>query len=232
MQNKVIAEQQFTQIVFQLHPSQFLSLMESGSENVLLAFGAVLLKSIPVMGEQLLEVMAHVGEILMHWYQPDGTLLRQQRGDRLKLYVENTFGQFMGNGLRALLQRGGKEVVEGLLAGTGAKPHYRLFLYFRFIESYSNTVEIVNYVDYRMYLSTFQDAFLPRIFEALMPYFLSISEAMDVDELAQLHSALSLSMEERACVLELSVKSRFTELVFELLEQVTAFRFNISIREY
>ncbi len=63
-------------------------------------------------------------------------------------------------------------------------------------------------------MSTFQDAFLPRIFEALIPYFLSISEAMDVDELAHLQNTLSLSMEAQACVLELSVKSRFTELVF------------------
>ncbi len=120
--------------------------MEAGSENVVLAFGAVLLKNIPAMGNQLLEVMSHLNEILMDWYQTDGTLLRRRRRDCLKLYVENTFGQFMGNGLRALLQRGGKEVVEGLLGRAGVKAHYRLFLYFRFIESYSNTVEMASYV--------------------------------------------------------------------------------------
>jgi hypothetical protein len=227
-----MAEQEFTRTVFQLHPNQFEDLMETGSENVILAFAAVLLKSIPVMEEQLAEVLLRVGDVLMHWYQPDGTLIRRQQGDCLKLYVENTFGQFMGNGLRALLQKGGKDIVEGLLARTASNPHYRLFLYFRFIESYSNTVEIVNYMEYRTHLAAFQDNFIPRIFEALMPFFLSISEAIDVDELAQLQSSLSLSAEERACVLELTVKSRFTELVFELVGQVTAFRFNISIREY
>lgn len=188
-----MAEQEFTRTVFQLHPNQFEDLMETGSENVLLAFAAVLLKSIKVMEEQLAEVLLRVGDVIMHWYQPDGTLIRQQQGDCLKLYVENTFGQFMGNGLRALLQKGGKDVVEGLLTQAASKPHYRLFLYFRFIESYSNTVEIVNYMEYRTHLTAFQDNFIPRIFEALMPFFLSISEAIDVDELAQLQSSLSLS---------------------------------------
>lgn len=169
--------------------------METGSENVLLAFAAVLLKSIPVMEEQLAEVLLCVGDVLTHWYQPDGTLIRRQQGDCLKLYVENTLGQFMGNGLRALLQKSGKDIVEGLLTRIACKPHYRLFLYYRFIESYSNTVEIVNYMEYRTHLAVFQDNFIPRIFEALMPFFMSISEAIDVDELAHLQNSLSLSAE-------------------------------------
>ena len=73
-----MAEEEFTRTVFQLHPNQFEDLMETGSENVLLAFAAVLLKSIPVMEEQLAEVLLCVGDVLTHWYQPDGTLIRRQ----------------------------------------------------------------------------------------------------------------------------------------------------------
>jgi hypothetical protein len=196
------------------------------------AFGAVLLKNVCHIKEHIEEVLPRVSEIMMRWYQPNGTF-RRREGEELKLYVENTFGQFMGNCLRVLFTRPqNKEVVNSFLDSLSGKPHYRLFLYFRFIESFSNVSEDISYVDYRTLLSNFQETFIPRIFEALFPYFMSISDAMDINELSFLHSSLSVNDQQHQCLLEFSVKNRFTEVVFELLGQVIAFRYSISHREY
>lgn len=169
----------------------------------------------------------------MRWYQPNGTLIRRQGA--LKDMVEKTYGEFMGICLKLLFQKPeNRDAINDFLDGLGGKPHYRLFLYFHFIDSFSTIDEDINYVEYRTLLASFQDTYIPRIFEALSPYFINISDAMDISELAILHDALSLSASEQPpeCVLEFSQKNRFTELVFMLLENVVTFRYNLSYREY
>ena len=159
------------------------------------------------------EILPRVNEILMRWYQPNGTL-RRQNGEELTTYLENTFGQFMGNCLRMVFQRAGsewREMLNGFLDGLGHKPHYRLFLYFRFIESFFLTSETTTYVEYRVHLAAFQETYIPRIFEALFPYFITISDDMDFDELSFLQGSLSIDTAKTPrCALEFSNKNRFT----------------------
>lgn len=192
-----------------------------------------MLKNVANAKKHIHEILPRVSEVLMKWYQPNGILKRQQ-GEELKLYIENTYGQFMGNCLRMLFSNSpNKDVVNYFLDGLNGYPHYRLFLYFRFIESFSNVSEEMSYVEYRTLLSTFQESFIPRIFEALFPYFMSISDEMDINELLFLHNSLSVGEEQQAqCQLSFSTKNRFTEVVFELLSQVITFRYNITSREY
>lgn len=57
---------------------QYEQLLESSSEHVVLAFAAVLLKNIAAIEQHILEIMPRVNDILMRWYQPNGTLRRGQ----------------------------------------------------------------------------------------------------------------------------------------------------------
>jgi hypothetical protein len=124
--------------------------------------------------------METVNAVLMRWYQPNG-ILKRSSGEEMKLYIENTLGQFMGNCLKVLFEKDDKrEVVGSFLDNLTDKPHYRLFLYYRFIESVSTMDGDTRYVSYRTLLSNFQDNFIPRIFEALFPYFMYISDSMEI----------------------------------------------------
>jgi hypothetical protein len=65
---------------------------------------------------------------------------------------------------------------------------------------------------------------------------MSISDIMDINELSLLHSTLTVNdfkdSSRPKCALEFLAKNRFTELVFQLLEHVIAFKYNISHKEY
>lgn len=81
-------------------------------------------------------------------------------------------------------------------------PHYRLFLYYRFIESITSIDESIGYINYRTLLTSFQDNFIPKIFEALVPYFMSISDLMDINELTFLQGTMTVAQRNStACFL-------------------------------
>jgi hypothetical protein len=103
-QNKFAAEQQLTTYFFRLPISDYPLLFEEASENVLLAYSAILLKNIGALGDHLREITLKINQIIMKWYQTSG-IFQRGSGIVLKKYVENTFGQFMGNCLKILYQR-------------------------------------------------------------------------------------------------------------------------------
>lgn len=71
---------------------------------MLLAYSAILLKNIGALGDHLREITLKINQIIMKWYQTSG-IFQRGSGIVLKKYVENTFGQFMGNCLKILYQR-------------------------------------------------------------------------------------------------------------------------------
>ena len=231
MQKKLQAEAELTSLIFQMPLAQFDGLLESAQEVVVLAVGAILLKNVGKLKEHTEGLLTTINAIMRRWYQPNGVLRRS--ADELKSHIENTFGQFMGNCLKALVYKEeNKEFLNRFLDTMSGSPNYRLYLYFRFIESVTSVDADISYVSYRTLLNNFEAAFLPRIFEALYPYFMGISDSMDVSELSFLQNSLSVGEARRqGCVLEFN-GTKFTETVFMLLEQVMTFKFNLSPRDY
>lgn len=61
---------------------------------------------------------------------------------------------------------------------------------------------------------------------------MNISDSMDINELSFLQNSMSVGEAKlQGCVLEFN-GTKFTEIVFNLLEHVMTFKFNISPREY
>lgn len=91
---------------------------------------------------------------MKRWYQPNGVLKRSK--DELRGHIENTFGQFMGNCLKLLVYKDeNKEFINRFLNTMTGNPNYRLYLYFRFIESVTTIDTEISYVTYRTLLNNF-----------------------------------------------------------------------------
>lgn len=226
------AEQEWTNFIFQLQPDDYAHILQSCSQNVVMAFAALVKKNNALVLEHRPVLLHRVNEVLAKWYQLNGTFRREQ-GDELKPYVENTLGAFLGNSLKLLFRQAETSKQVGpFLDKMESRPHYRLYLYYRFIESVAFIDNEMNYVDYRTMLTNFENSFIPRIFEVLSPFFINISDTIDVNELASLQSSLSFNdPPQKQMALEFSDNNKFTELVFQLLSQVISYHYGISLCE-
>ncbi len=156
--------------------SEYNRILEHCSEEVVLVVAAILRKNVHEMRQHTSTYMVYINSILCDWYRPNGTMIRHRHGE-LKFYILNTFGQFMGNCMKALfVEPIMKKYVETLFESMAHKPHYQLFLYYCFIESVSTIDSDTKYVSYRTLLTSFQDTMIPRIFSALHPFFMNISD--------------------------------------------------------
>jgi hypothetical protein len=66
--------------------SDYPAIFEQASENVLLAFSAILLKNIGALGDHLREVTLKINQIIMKWYQTNG-IFERASGNMIKKYV-------------------------------------------------------------------------------------------------------------------------------------------------
>lgn len=161
--------------------AQYSQLLETSSEEVVLVVAAILRRNAHALGQHTTSYMLAINQLLMYWYHPRGVLIRSLDYLELKFYVLNTFGQFMGSCMKILFSDPhGKNMVISLLKGMEDKPHYQLFLYYCFIESVSIIDGDTTYVNHRTLLSSFQETLIPRIFQALYPYFMTISDSMEI----------------------------------------------------
>lgn len=191
-QKKLQAEAELTNVLFRLPLPQFDPLLENAEKVVVFAVAAILLKNVAKLKDHIEGLLSTINAIMKRWYQPNGVLKRAT--DELEGHIENTFGQFMGNCLKLLVHKDeNKEFINNFLDTMTGNPNYRLYLYFRFIESVSSIDSEISYVSYRTLLNNFESNFLPRIFEALYPYFMNISDSMDINEISFLQNSLSVN---------------------------------------
>jgi hypothetical protein len=71
--------------------------------------------------------------------------------------------------------------------------HYRLYLFYYFIDSVSFIDDKTPFIEYRTMSNNFQDSIIPLILECLIPYFMNFEEAMEVNELAVMQDKMYLN---------------------------------------
>lgn len=209
--------------------------MEHHSQRALLLFMAVLKQEVLEDGLQW-TVMEQVAAQLARWMRPDGNFTRSN-GEVLEKAVEALLGDYVGGCLKRFFARKGSEQAVGEWLGRGnLHAHFRLYLFYHFIENVSTPDTKMPFVDYRSLCYSFQDSILPPIFDSLIPYFLNFEQAIQLSELTALQESLQLGeLGASSGAVDAAVWQEFNKfalVVFRLLEEVVTFRYNISFKEF
>lgn len=104
-----------------------------------------------------------------------------------------------------------------------ANLRYRLYLWKLLIQTVSVVDNDLSFLVYRSMIYSFQENVIPLIMDSLLPYFQSVKEEIEVNDLAYMQSHLTVSENngiENHCDVSLFNRGevKFTELVFEVLK--------------
>lgn len=167
-------------------------LFEQHSETVVLAVAAKLAQ-IATKIDNLGLYLDKVNSIFRKWFSPgDGRFVRAN-GQPLQMYVVNTIGLFLGRSLKHLFQvKGNENSVINWLKMPEQGDKYRLYLFLTFTESISLIDGSLNFLSYKMLLTSFQEGVIPIMFDCLYPYFIDFSEDIEVAGLSVMQGRLNL----------------------------------------
>lgn len=141
----------------------------------------------------------------------------------LQLYIENSVGRTIGQCLKYIYLQ--KEMGDWLtmFIKERANLRYRLYLWKLLIQTVSVVDNDLSFLVYRSMIYSFQENVIPLIMDSLLPYFQSVKEEIEVNDLAYMQSHLTVSENngiENHCDVSLFNRGevKFTELVFEVLK--------------
>jgi hypothetical protein len=180
-------------------------------------------------------VMEQISAKLRDWMRIDGNFMRRN-SEVLDKAVEGLLGNYVGGCLKRFFANKHHEHLVGEFLRGNLNAHFRLYLFYHFIENVSTPDTKMPFVDYRSLSYNFQDTILPLIFDSLIPYFLNFEQAIEVSELSALQERLhlhDLAVSSGAVDASLWQQfNKFTLVLFKLLEEVVTFRYNISYKEF
>lgn len=168
----------------------------------------------------------------------NNAILSRNGGQNLQLYVQNSVGRTLGQCLKHiyLMKDDGSWVSNFIKQRPNQK--YRLYLWSLFIETVSVVDNELTFLVYRSMVYNFQQIVIPEIMDTLLPYFNSVREEIEINDLSSLQAHLSVSDSTASCPNAQKIQLfnpaevKFTELVFNVLKEIICFNYNITYSEY
>lgn len=109
---------------------------------------------------------------------------------------------------------------------------FKLFLYKNFIDVVSTIDDKLEFIEYRTLINSVQEKMIPIFIRELYPYFISVTDHMQINELGNMLPSLNDIPNSTHFELFRPQDKNVCSLVFSLLRDIVTFKYNITISEF